>query len=207
MPPNVLIYFVKYPEPGKVKTRLARQVGPERAAEIYRILVESNLRVLAEIRDSFRLVLAFGPFEKEQKIRKWLEPFRIIEFLPQEGAHLGERLEHAFRSAFQTEPKQLVNLRVMALGSDTLGLKPKMITEGFEALNHYDCVIGPAKDGGYYLIGLQCEKLEIFRDIPWSTSSVYQNTIQNLERERLTYYRLPELDDLDDIKNVKEVHL
>jgi len=205
--PNVLIYFVKYPEPGKVKTRLARQIGPERAAGIYRILVESNLRVLTEIRESFRLILAFGPFEKEQKIRKWLEPFRINEFLPQKGSHLGERLEHAFRSVFQAGPERLAAFRVMALGSDTLGLKPQIIVEGFEALDNYDCVIGPAKDGGYYLIGLHGEKLEIFHDIPWSTSSVYQNTIQNMEREQLTYYRLPELDDLDDIKNVKEVHL
>lgn len=207
MLPDTLIYFVKYPEPGKVKTRLAREVGPLRAAEIYRSLVEANLKVLAKIEEPFRLILAFDPAEKEQEVREWLKPFHIIEFLPQKGADLGERLQHAFQFAFQERSKQLNGQRVMALGSDTMGLTPQIINAGFEALHEYDCVIGPAMDGGYYLIGLHSEDGEIFSNIPWSTGMVYQSTVQYLERERLAYYRLPELEDLDDIKNYKEACL
>lgn len=196
---DTLIYFVKYPEPGKVKTRLAHDVGHEKAAEIYRNLVESNLKVLAQVREPFRLILAFDPAQKEREIRAWLKPFQIIDFLAQKGTTLGERLDDAFNFAFSGNTKH-----VMALGSDTMGLTPAIVKEGLEALHEYDCVIGPAKDGGYYLIGLASDGLEIFSDIPWSTSMVYQNTVRYLEREQLAYYKLPELEDLDDIKNLKE---
>ena len=197
-PFDVLIYFVKYPEPGKVKTRLARDVGHEKAAELYRNLVETNLKVLAQVRESFRLILAFDPAQKEREIRSWLEPFQIIDFLPQKGATLGQRLEDAFDFAFSGNAKH-----VMALGSDTMGLTPQIIKEGFEFLQDYDCVIGPARDGGYYLIGLSANGPAIFSHIPWSTGMVYQSTVQYLEREELTYYKLPELEDLDEIKNLK----
>ena len=204
MSTNTLILFVKYPEPGKVKTRLAREVGFEQAAEIYRKLVEANLKVLSKIEKRFRLILAFDPIEKEREIRGWLEPFQIDEYFPQRGVDLGGRLQNAFTFAFGRKPKQFRDRKVMALGSDTLGLTPQIITEGFEALKSYDCVIGPAVDGGYYLIGLASGNFKIFSNVPWSTAVVYQSTIQYLAREQMTYHELPELEDLDTAKNLKE---
>lgn len=198
MPHNALIYFVKYPEPGKVKTRLAREVGDEQAAEIYRNLVESNLKILGHVSESFRLILAFDPPDKEKEVKAWLEPLKIDVFLPQAGAALGERLENAFDVAFSEKAK-----RVMALGSDTLQLTPEIISEGFESLKEKDCVIGPARDGGYYLIGLASSIPGIFENIPWSTSLVCQNTIQYLTHWEWDYHLLPRLEDLDEAKNLK----
>jgi len=198
-----ILYFVKYPEAGKVKTRLARDMGTEEAARLYKKAAEKNLAVLAEVEEPFGLTVVYDPPEKEAGIKVWLKPFQIEDFLPQRGAGLGERLEHAFRFAFQRRPKELPVRRVMALGSDTLALTPQIVTEGFEALEAFDCVIGPAKDGGYYLIGLNFEDAGIFRNIPWSTHEVYQSTVQYVERERLSYHRLPMLEDLDEIKNLK----
>ena len=198
-----ILYFVKYPEAGKVKTRLARDMGTEEAARLYKKATEKNLAVLAEVEEPFGLTVVYDPPEKEAGIKVWLKPFQIEDFLPQRGAGLGERLEHAFRFAFQRRPKELPVRRVMALGSDTLALTPQIVTEGFEALEAFDCVIGPAKDGGYYLIGLNFEDAGIFRNIPWSTHEVYQSTVQYVERERLSYHRLPMLEDLDEIKNLK----
>lgn len=197
-----ILYFVKYPEPGKVKTRLARHVGAQKAAELYQALVEENLSTLARVCEPFRLAVVFDPPEKEAEVREWLKPFQIRDFFPQKGTGLGERLVHAFQFAFQRNPKKSPPQRVLALGSDTLGLTPQIITEGFEALESNDCVIGPAEDGGYYLIGLAFEEGDIFSNIPWSTSGVYQSTIQYLEREQLSYHRLPLLEDLDEVKNL-----
>ena len=198
-----ILYFVKYPEAGKVKTRLARDMGTEEAARLYKKATEKNLAVLAEVEEPFGLTVVYDPPEKEAGIKVWFKPFQIEDFLPQRGAGLGERLEHAFRFAFQRRPKELPVRRVMALGSDTLALTPQIVTEGFEALEAFDCVIGPAKDGGYYLIGLNFEDAGIFRNIPWSTHEVYQSTVQYVERERLSYHRLPMLEGLDEIKNLK----
>lgn len=198
-----ILYFAKYPEPGKVKTRLAQHVGARKAAELYRALVEENLSTLAQVREPFRLVIVFDPPEKEPEVREWLRPFQIRDFLPQKGTGLGERLEHAFQLAFRRRSKEFQAQRVMALGSDTLGLTPEIIAKGFETLEFNDCVIGPARDGGYYLIGLSLEEGDIFNNIPWSTPGVYQSTIQYLEREQLSYYRLPLLEDLDEIKNLE----
>ena len=223
-----ILYFVKYPEAGKVKTRLARDMGTEEAARLYKKAAEKNLAVLAEVEEPFGLTVVYDPPEKEAGIKVWLKPFQIEDFLPQRGAGLGERLEHAFRFAFQRRPKELpvrcvspvLNApglqkrrktgrfaAVMALGSDTLALTPQIVTEGFEALEAFDCVIGPAKDGGYYLIGLNFEDAGIFRNIPWSTHEVYQSTVQYVEREELSYYRLPMLEDLDEIKNLMSAQL
>lgn len=200
-----ILYFVKYPEPGKVKTRLSKDIGDIRAADLYRKVAERNLTVLAEGDEPFHLVVAFDPSEKETAIRDWLRPFQITDYLPQKGERLGDRLDQAFQYAFRGRSKGAHFQRVLALGSDTLGLSPEIINEAFDALESFDVVIGPARDGGYYLIGLSFQDEGIFTGIPWSTSEVYATTVQYLEREQLSYYRLPVLEDLDDKRNLKEV--
>ncbi len=196
---KALIYFVKYPEPGKVKTRLARTLGPEAAANAYRGLAESIFHTLSngEMKSKdFETIVFFDPPEKELDIKAWLP--NAAAYWSQEGKDLEARLIQAFRMAFDCGARQ-----VLALGSDTLGFKGGLIPKAFDALNHYDVVIGPVKDGGYYLIGLAFEEKDIFSNIPWSTSGVYQSTVQYLEREQLSYYRLPLLEDLDEVKNLE----
>lgn len=187
-----VLYFVKYPEPGKVKTRLARTVGAERAAELYRELAERNFKLLRETAGSgFSLQVAYDPPESEERIQSWLAG--ASRFFPQKGDGLGERLRWAFDSAFGEGVRQ-----VIALGSDTLGLKPELISKAFEELENSDVVLGPAKDGGYYLIGLARPEPKLFQGIPWSTERVLSETITRAKEAKLSYYLLTELEDLDE---------
>lgn len=197
MSPNALVYFVKYPEPGMVKTRLAKVVGDLRAAQVYRELTETNLGILNSLPPDFvKVVIAFDPFKNEEAIRSWLPgPY---EYVAQKGSELGMRLQNAFQFAFEKGSK-----KVMALGSDTLGLKPDLIVKGFEALEFYDVAIGPAYDGGYYLIGTNREQPSIFKNIPWSSPHVFESTLNKLIEKDLSYYLLQKLDDLDEAKNLR----
>jgi len=195
MRPNVLLYFVKYPTPGKVKTRLAKTVGELEAARLYRELAERNFEVAMSLhqRNVCDLVIAFDPPEKREDIKRWLS--LSCEYLPQCGGGLSERLKHAFGEAFQKGAK-----RVMALGSDTLGLTADIIQQGFEALQSNDVVVGPAEDGGYYLIGSASFQPKLFEGIAWSTSDVLPQTYKTINNLRLSYQTLSQLQDLDEIK-------
>lgn len=194
---NALIYFVKYPEPGKVKTRLAKVVGDHYAAQVYRELTETNLRILNSLPSDFvKVIIAFDPFKNEEAIRSWLPgPY---EYVAQKGSELGARLQNAFQFAFEKGFK-----KVMALGSDTLGFRPDLIVKGFEALEFYDVAIGPAYDGGYYLIGTNREQPTVFKNIPWSSPRVFESTLNKLIEKNLSYYLLQKLDDLDEAKNLR----
>lgn len=194
---NALLYFVKYPEPGKVKTRLAKVVGDHRAAQVYRELTETNLRILNSISPDFaKVIVAFDPFERKEAIRSWIPgPY---EYVAQKGSELGTRLQNAFQFAFEKGFK-----KVMALGSDTLGLKHDLILKGFEALEFYDVAIGPAKDGGYYLIGTNHEQPFLFKNIPWSSPHVFESTLNKLIENNVSYYLLKKLDDLDEVENLR----
>ncbi|MBI4115218.1 MAG: TIGR04282 family arsenosugar biosynthesis glycosyltransferase [Candidatus Omnitrophica bacterium] len=196
MATNALLYFVKYPEPGMVKTRLAKVVGADHAAQAYRELTETNLGILNSLPSGFaKVIIAFDPFKKEEAVRSWLPgPY---EYVAQKGSELGARLQNAFRFAFEIGFK-----KVIVLGSDTLGLRPDLISNGFEALEFYDVAIGPAYDGGYYLIGMNREQFSIFKNIPWSSPHVFEVTLNKLIEKNLSYYLLQKLDDLDEAKNL-----
>lgn len=197
MRPNILLYFVKYPTPGKVKTRLAKTVGVQEAAKLYSELAEKNLRMIASLhqRNICDLVIVYDPPEKSEDIKRWLS--LSCEYLPQCGEGLSERLTHAFHKAFQIGGKL-----VMALGSDTVGLTTDIIQQGFEALQSNDVVVGPAEDGGFYLIGLNHFQPQLFEGISWSTSEVLPQTYKIINNLRLSYQTLTQLQDLDEIKIV-----
>lgn len=197
MPPNALIYFVKYPEPGMVKTRLAKVVGVHRAAQAYRELAETNLGVLNSLHSGFvKIIIAFDPFGKEEATRSWLPgPY---EYVAQKGRDLGARLQNAFQFAFEKGFR-----KVMALGSDTLGLRPDLVVKGFDALEFYDVAIGPAYDGGYYLIGTNRAQSSIFKNILWSSPHVFESTLNKLIEKNLSYCLLEKLEDLDEVENFR----
>jgi len=189
-----ILYFVKYPEPGKVKARLAKSVGDEAAANAYRGLAESGFRTLKELTsDEVRITVMFDPPEKENGIKEWLAG--ASDYQMQVGNDLGQRLRHAFQNAFKEKACATV-----ALGSDTLGLKKEVIEKAFDTLQYYDVVIGPAKDGGYYLIGCREMSANLFENIPWSTPDVLKATLGWIREEGLSHCLLPELEDLDELK-------
>lgn len=190
---NTLLYFVKFPEPGKVKTRLAQTVGVEEAALAYRNLAIANLSILTRLdQKAISIVITFDPAGKEAEVKSWL--CGDFSYVPQQGSGLGERLQNAFQCAFQNGSE-----KVIALGSDTLGLSSCVVQESFDRLDESDVVIGPAKDGGYYLIGLKKGVPELFHNIPWSTSGVLETTLHKVKLKELCYGILTELEDLDEL--------
>ena len=189
-----VLYFVKYPEAGKVKTRLAKSIGDEAAANAYRVLAGSGFRTLKELAaNEFKVTVMFDPPDKENEIKEWLSG--ASDYGAQQGNDLGDRLAHAFQSAFEKDA-----CAVVALGSDTLGLKKEVIEKAFDTLQYYDVAIGPAKDGGYYLIGCKEMNESLFENIPWSTPDVLKATLGWIREEGLSHGLLPELEDLDELK-------
>jgi uncharacterized protein len=194
---QTLLYFVKLPEPGYVKTRLGKSIGMEQAATAYRLLAESNALTLRNVLDDeTSVVIAYDPPDREYEMRRWLSSH--FEYLAQDGAGLTERLQNAFSSAFRSGAKKAV-----ALGSDTLGLCKETVRSAFQALDSSDVVLGPAKDGGYYLIGLKQSIPELFEQIPWSTSRVMGVTLSAAKSRGLACHILQKLEDLDDVTNLK----
>jgi len=173
---NVLIIFVKYPKPGAVKTRLARDLGSEAAAAIYRSTAEKVIENTR--RGSYRQVIYYADNVAIEQMRRWLDDDH--RFISQRGSDLGERMENAFREAFAGGAKNVV-----VIGSDCPGIDQACIDAAFTALKHADCVIGPANDGGYYLLGLKALPEGFFERIDWSTDKVY--TQQCVKAQRAGY--------------------
>jgi rSAM/selenodomain-associated transferase 1 len=182
-----LIIFVKAPRVGEVKTRLARDLGPEAAALAYGQMVETlcrNLGGLAEVE------LQFTPANAFAEVQQWARSNWLIH--PQAPGDLGRRLEVAFEGAFRRGAS-----RVVIIGSDCPAIIPADIHAAWAALRDYDLVLGPAQDGGYWLIGLRRNEPSLFRWMRWSTGAVCRETIQRARRAGLRLKLLRTLSDVD----------
>ena len=191
-----LLFFVKYPEKGQVKSRLAASIGVDPAVRIYKNIVAQMLSTLKK--GTFPLHICFFPRNAQKPIEHWLgEEYRYI---PQKGKDLGERMRNGFAEAFSMGRK-----RVVLIGSDIPGLKIKDINEAFKSLKKMDAVIGPAHDGGYYLIGFKDETYspQVFEGIAWGTKSVFNETMKKLKRIRRAVYVLPYQRDIDTVEDLK----
>jgi rSAM/selenodomain-associated transferase 1 len=187
---RLILFFVKYPEPGKVKTRLAATIGAEAAAAVYRQLVQTIARILGSGQP---VRVLFSPAEKRQEIREWLAPMLPgAEFAPQSSGDLGERLERAFDAAFSDGWQQ-----VAVIGSDCIELSAGIFAETWKALAADDVVIGPTEDGGYYLLALRDRHPGLFHGIAWSTGDVFAQTRQQAVAAGLRVHLLPRLHDVD----------
>lgn len=190
-PSDCLIIFARYPEPGKVKTRLMPAVGAEGAARIYREMAEYTLaqaRAAAQMKGvALQLWLTGG---HRDALKPWLG--QDISYHPQPEGELGDRLTFAFQSAFEAGYHAAI-----AIGTDCPSLDSYFLLQAFEALDNHDLVLGPATDGGYYLIGLQRPMPELFQGIAWSTANVLRQTEAIADGLGLTRYHLPSLTDVD----------
>ncbi len=182
---SALLIFIKNPEKGKVKTRLAQSMGEERALSIYRTLLDHTWRVARSV-DVERLLFYSNHIDLKDK---WSA--RDFRKLVQHGEDLGERMLNAFRIALQDHERAVI------IGSDCASLTPAIVEEAFRALNRNDFVIGPATDGGYYLLGMRKLTPSLFENIPWSTGKVFSSTMQRIRTLGKTCYQLPELSDID----------
>lgn len=189
---RAILLFVKYPEPGKVKTRLAATMGMERAADIYRSLVAAVLPALPR---EDELVVVFDPAEKRAQVEEWLRcelDGRLAQFIPQAAGDLGARLESAFAEAFSCGFE-----KVAVIGSDCVGLNAATFSTTWKALETEDAVLGPSVDGGYYLLALKQPCATLFRGIAWSTDAVRAQTLARARASGLRVHELPVLPDID----------
>lgn len=194
---NLLIVFVKYPAPGTVKQRLAQQIGMDAAAKIYRQIAEAVVNNTApQDAADYRVEICFDPKDDKQLVRSWLTS--SDRFSAQQGTGLGARMLNAFICAFESGFK-----RVILIGSDCPDISSQIILQGFAHLQQKDIVIGPAYDGGYYLIGLRQPREEIFQDIEWGTEKVFQQTCDKIKAAGLFFTLLPTLRDIDRVEDLK----
>jgi len=195
MPSDLLLVFLKEPRPGAVKTRLATSLGAEAAAELYRALAEEEIRLTTPRGDEYRRRLCFTPVEARAEIQGWLPG---EELRPQEGADLGERMARAIDEAFGGGAA-----RVALIGSDVPWVSREIVLEAFRALGEHDVVLGPARDGGYYLVSLARPESRLFEGIAWSTPSVLSATVERAAALGLSVRLLDALSDIDTIEDLR----
>ncbi len=190
-----LIIFTRYPEPGTTKTRLVPDLSPEGAAELQRKMTEWTLEKVKKISIPRQLIVEIR-YEGGDKhlTRSWLGPDFI--YRPQGIGDLGLRMKRSFKDAFSTGVASAV-----IIGTDIPDLTDGIIQKAFNSLKTKEAVLGPAKDGGYYLIGLQRESLsqapDLFDDINWGTESVLDKTLMVVRRSGLSFTLLGTLSDVD----------
>ena len=190
---ELLIIFYRNPELGKVKTRLAASVGDEKALAIY-LRLSGHTREVTEnlAMDKSVYYSDFTDSEDNWSLTKYKKEI-------QTGRDLGERMKNAFASGFEQGYQ-----KIAIIGTDCFELSSEIITQSFERLDHHDAVIGPALDGGYYLLGMKKLIPEIFRNKAWSTESVCTETMKDLERLNLIYSLSPPLRDVDEVRDLPE---
>lgn len=182
---KAIIIFAKKPEVGHVKTRLAKSIGETRALQVYEKLLwktHSNLQSV--------------PYDKllywdqiPQKLPEYL--MEGYKFYEQVFADLGHRMSKAFEETFTYYNKVLI------IGTDCPFITPDIVESAFEMLDENDFVLGPARDGGYYLLGKKYYEPNIFVNIKWSTSEVLSETIHKIQSLNKRFGMLPELYDID----------
>ena len=189
-PERVFALFARAPRLGRVKTRLSPRFTPEEALALHVALLADSLELLrrgaAATQAAGRLYLADGELPDPEIAAPG------IELRPQQGADLGERLRRAFQEALEPGPGRMV-----VIGSDSPQLPVQWVARAFEELESHELIIGPARDGGYYLLGVRRVHPFLFEEIPWGTSQVYRETVRRARRQGVSIASLPALDDVD----------
>ncbi len=188
---ETLIIFSRYPEPGKTKTRMIPNLGAEGAAELQREMTEHTLNTAQQLlcRRKFTIEVHFTGGNQQQML-EWLGA--EIQYIAQISGDLGDKMRAAFERAFN-----LGNQRVVVIGIDCPDLDQIILSKAFNSLQKQDLVLGPAKDGGYYLIGLNQSLPELFQNIDWGSDRVLNQTKVIADKLNLSTHYLPTLADID----------
>jgi rSAM/selenodomain-associated transferase 1 len=191
MSSRALIVMIKNPIPGKTKTRLAQDVGDELALRMYGILLDYTRKQALALEDTTRYL-----FYSEWIVTddEWAGGHFVKAV--QRGNDLGARMHDAFDRAF-TDGHD----RAVIIGSDCPGVTTASLEEAFERLNDTDVVIGPALDGGYYLLGLRSPQPSLFRNMEWSTQTVGEETRARARVQALSVAELKPLSDVDHLED------
>lgn len=186
---NLIITFTRNPELGKVKTRLAKGIGETSALEIYKFLLEHTKNVLSKL-DCDRAVY-YSVKIRENDI--W--DSEVFSKHQQFGDDLGARMQNAFDNGFKKGYEKII-----IVGSDLYDLNTEIINQAFKKLDTNDNVIGPAEDGGYYLLGMKTLNPSVFDIENWGTETVYKQTVSKLTS---SLYVLETLNDIDYVEDLK----
>lgn len=189
---KVFIYC-RYPEKGKVKTRIAQECGDENALALYERMLKTVFKNIEE--SGFHFTVHYTGCD-EKKASSWLAGY---EFKKQSSGDLGVKLKNSIRQWFENNDESLV-----IIGSDQIEVDRTVLEETAEKLKNNDIVLGPAEDGGYYLIGLSGPHLQLFDNISWGTESVLQETLNKILESGLSYFLLSEKNDIDYLSDVPE---
>lgn len=189
---KALIIFTRNPELGKVKTRLAKSVGDESALEIYKFLLKHTVAITKNLNvDKY-------VFYSENIHREDIWDPEIFRKKLQTGTDLGEKMQNAFSELFEMGYE-----KVLIVGSDIFELGQSDIENAFEVLQTTETVIGPATDGGYYLLGMKELNATIFQNKNWGTATVLEETLADLRQKK--YVLLEERNDVDYYQDIKEI--
>lgn len=189
---NLLLIFTRNPELGKGKRRLAATVGDQAALDIYRFLLEHTVHITKNLYAE-KVVYYSDEIWKDDiwdnsKFGKQL----------QQGADLGERMANAFLTGFENGFEKII-----IIGSDMYDLSQEDLENAFKALQNNDFVLGPAEDGGYYLLGMKSYTPQLFKDKEWGTETVLTDTLKNLETEKTAILEVRnDVDYYEDIKDI-----
>ena len=190
MTKKALIVFARNPELGKCKTRLAKVIGDHNALDVYKYLINHTASVATKVNCDSHVF-----YSETIVVNDAWDDSQFSKHL-QNGDDLGERMKNAFETLFKDGYK-----KVVIIGSDLLDLNESIIEKAFTALDKYDITIGPAQDGGYYLLGMKVLHPTIFDIENWGTETVYDQTISKLIHD--TVYVLETLNDIDTIEDLK----
>lgn len=191
---QLLLIFVRNPILGKVKTRLSKTIGDEKALQVYKCL----LGYTKQITDNLLIdkQVWYADFLNDNDLWNTYQKRAQVQ-----TQSLGERMNFAFENGFKDKYES-----IGIIGSDCLELSTEILQIAFKQLENYDVVIGPAKDGGYYFIGMNKKHYFLFENKKWSTDTVFLDTIEDVKNEGLTYFLLPTLSDIDteeDLNNIE----
>jgi hypothetical protein len=192
---DLLLVFLKEPRPGHTKTRLVPPLSPETAAQLYRLLAEEEVRRTTPVAGEYDRLFCFTPPEAEEAIARW---FPGESLWPQAGGDLGARMAGAFAEGFARGAR-----RVAIIGTDVPWVSRDTVLDAFRALEDHDVCVGPARDGGYYLLSLGAPRPGLFQEIAWSTPSVLALTLRKAEGLGLQVASLETLTDLDTLGDLE----
>ncbi len=197
---DLVIIFTRFPEPGQVKTRLIPALGAQGAADCQRQMSEQIIRQVKELQRYKAIGLQIHyQGGKAKMMAAWLGD--ELDYHPQSTGDIGRRMAAAFRRAFAAG-----NRRIILVGSDCPALSAAILHTAFNKLKRLDLVLGPAMDGGYYLIGLNHPCPALFTDLNWSTGKVLAETLQKAGEQGLSVSQVDTLYDIDRPEDIRHFH-
>ncbi len=188
--------LVQAPIPGRVKSRLADDIGPSAAAEVYQ--QAGRQVVAATVGTGHRTVVWYAPASEAAYVHEWLHDLGRFELRPQSAGSLGARLANAFARHFSDGAD-----RVVLVGTDCPGVSRRLVLEAFGALGSADVVMGPTLDGGYYLLGLREPRPMLFQDIVWTSGTAAAQTRARAAALGLRLRMLRPLRDVDTAQDAR----